>query len=66
MMGLECGVGALEALKHWDTTDAVHPDVLPRVIVAWTHAFTTGVPYEFEHRLAALTACSAARSDVRR
>jgi len=41
----------LEELKQWGTTDAVHPDDLPRVIAAWKHAVETGVPYEFEHRI---------------
>src|SRR4029079_7088235 len=41
----------LEELKRWGTTDAVHPDDLPRVIAAWQHALDTGEPYEFEHRI---------------
>lgn len=41
----------LEELKRWGTTDAVHPDDLPRVIAAWRHAVETGEPYEFEHRI---------------
>ena len=41
----------LEELKRWGTTDAVHPDDLPRVIAAWQHAVETGQPYEFEHRI---------------
>ncbi|PYR92349.1 MAG: Fis family transcriptional regulator [Acidobacteria bacterium] len=41
----------LDELKRWGTSDAVHPDDLPRVIAAWTHAFATGLPYEFEHRM---------------
>ena len=41
----------LEDLKKWGTSDAVHPDDLPRVIAAWTHAFATGLPYDFEHRM---------------
>src|SRR5205814_1318254 len=38
----------LDELKQWGTSDAVHPDDLPRVIAAWTHAFATGPPYEFD------------------
>ena len=41
----------LEELKRWGSTDAVHPDDLPRVIDAWQHAVETGQPYEFEHRI---------------
>jgi formate hydrogenlyase transcriptional activator len=41
----------LEELKRWGTTDAVHPDDLPRVSAAWRHAVETGEPYEFEHRI---------------
>src|SRR6185295_14668937 len=41
----------LEELKRRGTTDAVHPDDLPRVIAAWQHAVDTGEPYEFEHRI---------------
>jgi PAS domain S-box-containing protein len=41
----------LEELKKWGTTDAVYPDDLPRVKVAWQHAVETGLPYEFEHRI---------------
>jgi formate hydrogenlyase transcriptional activator len=41
----------LEELKHWGTTDAVHPDDLPRVKAAWQSAVETGRPYEFEHRI---------------
>jgi formate hydrogenlyase transcriptional activator len=41
----------LEELKRWGSTDAVHPDDLPRVIAAWEHAVETGQPYEFEHRI---------------
>jgi PAS domain S-box-containing protein len=41
----------LDELKRWGTTDAVHPDDLPRVSAAWRHAVDTGEPYEFEHRI---------------
>jgi PAS domain S-box-containing protein len=37
-------------LKGWATSDAVHPDDLPRVIEAFTHSVTTGTPYDIEHR----------------
>jgi PAS domain S-box-containing protein len=41
----------LDELKHWGTTDAVHPDDLPRVIAAWKHSVENGIPYDLEHRL---------------
>jgi formate hydrogenlyase transcriptional activator len=39
-----------EELKNWATSDAVHPDDLPRVIAAFTHSVETGNPYDIEHR----------------
>jgi formate hydrogenlyase transcriptional activator len=39
-----------EELKRWATSDAVHPDDLPRVIDAWRHSVETGQPYEHEFR----------------
>src|SRR5688572_15323832 len=39
-----------EELKDWSTSDAVHPDDLPRVIEAWTRSVETGKPYEIELR----------------
>jgi len=41
----------LDQLKHWDTSDAVHPDDLPEAVAAWTRSVETGAPYDFEHRL---------------
>jgi PAS domain S-box-containing protein len=41
----------LEELKGWVTTDAVHPDDLPRVITAWRRSVETGHPYDIEHRI---------------
>src|SRR5260370_38532463 len=40
-----------DELKHWETTDAIHPDDLPRVIAAWKNSVENGTPYEVEHRL---------------
>ena len=40
-----------DELKHWETTDAVHPDDLPGVIAAWRNSVENGAPYEVEHRL---------------
>src|SRR5580700_9210376 len=39
-----------EELKGWATSDAIHPDDLPRVAAAFTHSITTGTPYDIEHR----------------
>jgi formate hydrogenlyase transcriptional activator len=39
-----------EELKNWTTSDAVHPDDLPRVIGAWRHSVQTGQPYVLELR----------------
>jgi hypothetical protein len=37
-------------VKGWALSDAVHPDDLPRVIVAFTSSIRTGNPYDIEHR----------------
>jgi len=39
-----------EELKNWATSDAVHPDDLPRVIEAWRRSIETGQPYVLEVR----------------
>src|SRR4029077_4308831 len=39
-----------EELKSWASSDAVHPDDLPRMIDAWRRAFETGQPLDLEHR----------------
>jgi PAS domain S-box-containing protein len=39
-----------EELKSWATSDAVHPDDIPRVISAWASSIETGHPYDIEHR----------------
>ena len=41
----------LEELKKWGTTDAVHPDDLPRVSDTWRSSLEAGTPYDFENRL---------------
>src|SRR5262245_54849445 len=41
----------LDELKHWGTSDAVHPGDLPHVLAAWQKAVETEQPYEFEHRI---------------
>jgi formate hydrogenlyase transcriptional activator len=39
-----------EELKNWATSDAVHPDDLPRVIAAWRRSVETGQPHDLELR----------------
>ena len=39
-----------EELKDWATSDAVHPDDLPRVIEAWRRSVETGQPHDLELR----------------
>jgi PAS domain S-box-containing protein len=40
-----------EELKRWGTSDAVHPDDLPRAIAVWQEAIETGQPYDVKERL---------------
>jgi PAS domain S-box-containing protein len=39
-----------EDLRNWSLSDAMHPDDLTRVLVAFTASVTTGNPYSIEHR----------------
>jgi PAS domain S-box-containing protein len=39
-----------EELKKWSTSDAIHPDDLPRVIDTWRRSIETGHPYVLELR----------------
>src|SRR5260370_3768482 len=39
-----------DELKNWATSDAVHPDDLPRAIDAWKRSVETGEPYILELR----------------
>jgi formate hydrogenlyase transcriptional activator len=39
-----------EELKEWTSTDAVHPDDLPRVLSAWRHSIESGQAFTDEHR----------------
>jgi formate hydrogenlyase transcriptional activator len=41
----------LEQLKGWATSDAVHPDDLPRVVAAWRHSVETGNTFDIDERL---------------
>src|ERR1700730_1396991 len=42
---------SLEELKNWETSGAIHPDDLPRVISAWRQSVEQGEPYEGEQRI---------------
>jgi len=42
---------AVTNLRHWMTTDAVHPEDLPRVVEAWCHSLATGEPLAIDQRL---------------
>jgi PAS domain S-box-containing protein len=42
---------SLEELKNWGTSDAVHPDDLPRVVESFKSALASGTPYQIEQRL---------------
>jgi PAS domain S-box-containing protein len=42
---------SLEELKNWGTTDAVHPEDLPRVLELVKRAMASGIPYQVELRL---------------
>jgi PAS domain S-box-containing protein len=39
-----------EELKEWTSTDAVHPDDLPRVLSAWRQSIESGQAFTDEHR----------------
>src|SRR5258705_10954019 len=41
----------LEAMRHWGTNGIVHAEDVPRIVPAFTHAITTGVPYDFDARI---------------
>ena len=41
----------LEQLKGWATSDAVHPDDLPRAVAAWRHSVETGNTFDIDERL---------------
>jgi PAS domain S-box-containing protein len=40
----------LEELKAWSSSDAVHPDDLPGVIIGWKRSIESGQPFNSEHR----------------
>ena len=41
----------LEELRDWETSGAVHPDDLPRVVTSWRQSLESGEPYEVELRV---------------
>jgi PAS domain S-box-containing protein len=42
---------AVEQLKGWPSSNAVHPDDLPAVVSAWTRSVETASAYDIDHRL---------------
>jgi len=42
---------SLEELKNWGTSDAVHPEDLPRILELFKSAMASGIPYHFDQRL---------------
>jgi PAS domain S-box-containing protein len=42
---------SLEELKNWGTTDAVHPDDLPRFLELSARGLASGLPFSFDLRL---------------
>src|ERR1700720_3637754 len=45
-----CG-RTLEELRHWETSDTVHAEDLPRDVQIFARSITSGNPYDFEARL---------------
>ena len=42
---------SLDELKNWETSGAIHPDDLPRVVTEWRQSVERGQPYEGEQRI---------------
>jgi formate hydrogenlyase transcriptional activator len=42
---------AIDQLKGWTTSDIVHTDDLPRVLVTWRRSIEMGNPYDAEYRI---------------
>ncbi len=42
---------SIEELKHWTTSDAVHPDDIATTIVVWRRGVESGRPVELDQRL---------------
>ena len=41
---------SFEEMKRWETGGMTHPDDLPRAVERFTHAITSGTPFDFELR----------------
>src|ERR1700692_1189292 len=42
---------SLEELRNWETSGAIHPDDLSRVVTAWRQSVERGEPHEGEQRI---------------
>ena len=42
---------SLEEIKNWGTSDAVHPEDLPRVLEIFKRSMASGTPFHYELRL---------------
>jgi PAS domain S-box-containing protein len=42
---------SLEELRNWGTSDAVHPEDLPRILELFKRAIASGIPFNFDQRL---------------
>jgi PAS domain S-box-containing protein len=42
---------SLEELKNWGTSDAVHPEELPRVLELFKKGMASGIPFSIEQRM---------------
>jgi len=42
---------SLEELRHWTTSDTLHPDDLPHALAAWKHSVASGEPYNIQQRV---------------
>jgi PAS domain S-box-containing protein len=47
---------SLEEMKNWGTSDAVHPEDLPRIAEIFQRSIAAGTPFHYELRLRASTA----------
>src|SRR5271170_2481496 len=42
---------SLEEMKNWGTSDAIHPEDLPRIVEVFQRSMATGTPFHYEIRL---------------
>jgi PAS domain S-box-containing protein len=49
--GIEYFGRSLEEMKNWGTSDAVHPEDLPRIAEIFQRSVVTGAPFHYELRL---------------